>query len=575
MYRIILFMVLFCMIPALSHAKVSAKVDRTTIEEGETFQLRLQSDGSEPNLENLKLQFDVLGTSRSSQVSIINGKMQRTNEWVVTLAPKNMGVQVIPSIKFGNESSAPIQVKVIKPVASKAGQGADIFLEAKVDQPSVYVQSQLVYSLRLYRAVEIRDGTLTEPAVDNAVIERLGEDVRFQTQRGQRRYNVTERRYAIFPQQSGTLEFPPMIFQGLVIEPQAQQRSNDPFNRFFQTQVTKRVRIKSESLNVEVKPQAAEFKGDHWLPSKRLILTEDWSPKDPAFKVGEPVTRTLRMEALGLTGSQLPELKMFNAHGVKQYSDQPTVQTLQKGNDLLAVREEKFAIIPTSAGKLVLPEIRLSWWDTEFNKEKTISIPPKIIDVAPAAKSAIQNVAPGQMADVDSAQMGEQEPEAETTIIKTINDPGFWPYITAAFAFAWLVTLVMTFLIWRRVDKSPAVSNKPMHHVQQGSTKKAMTELKQACSSNNPVAAKQAILDWARVIWPDISPRNLEQIAALLHDSTIKQAFADLAQLLYKGGGSDWDGKRFWENVSSRMRQPKITKQKSHKSLPDLYPQQS
>ncbi|MDX1811899.1 MAG: BatD family protein, partial [Gammaproteobacteria bacterium] len=433
--RVIVFL-LVLFLPVVVQAKVSAKVDRTTIEDGETFQLTLQYDDDEPDIEDLKKFFDVLGTSRSSKVSIINGSVNRVNEWLVTLAPRNIGQQVIPSIKFGNEATPPIQIKVIKPSVATAGQGADIFLEAKVDQPKAYVQSQIVFTIRLYRAVDIKEASLTEPAFDDAIVERMGDDVTFQTRRAGRLYNVTQRRYAIFAQQSGILEIPEMVFQGLVLQPMRSSPNMDPFNRFFQTQPTRRVRVRSEKLSVEVMPQPASYSGEHWLPAKRLILTESWSPEKPEFKVGEPVTRTLRLQATGLTGSQLPELKLFDAHGIKHYADQPAITTSVKDNNMLAVREEKFAIIPTQPGKLVLPEVRLSWWNTEFEREETLNIPPRIIDVAPAAVSSA-NAASPSTAQPEPSSEPEVSQKVEK-IIKQVADPGLWPLATAAFALAWL-----------------------------------------------------------------------------------------------------------------------------------------
>jgi len=565
----ILYLLILCLFPGIAMAKVSAHVDRTVIEEGETFQLMLQYDDEEPDLEKLKLSFDILGTSRSSKVSIINGSVNRINEWVVTLAPKSIGTLVVPGLRFGNESTAPIQIKVVKPVASAAKQGADIFLEAKVEQPTAYVQSQIYYSVRLYRAVEIREGSLTEPAFDDAIVERMGEDVTFQTMRNQRRYHVTERRYAIFPQQSGELEIPEMVFQGLVLEAQRNQANSDPFNRFFQTQRTKRVRIKSEKVLVNVKPQPTEFKGDQWLPAKELIFTESWSPEQPEFKVGEPVTRTLRLEALGLTGSQLPELKLFESHGIKSYADQPTVNTGLKGNDMVAIREEKFAIIPTESGKLVLPEIRLSWWDTEFAIEKTASIPPRIIEVAPAAVSQPISGTRNLEEDEPSVQPTEEKIE----IVKTVVNPGVWPFIAAGFAFAWLVTLVVAFLVWRKKPASRQDVYQASIESDSTSAASALKDLKKACTDNNPVDAQRAILFWAQAVWQNSSPRSLEKIADDLQDSTVKQAFADLSESLYRGSNQQWNGNAFWDNVSKRLKQPRKDKTKASKALPSLYPQ--
>ena len=48
----------------------------------------------------------------------------------------------------------------------------------------------------------------------DAVIQKLGDDKNFETHRGNKRYSVYERRYAIFPQASGDMQIEPMVFKG-------------------------------------------------------------------------------------------------------------------------------------------------------------------------------------------------------------------------------------------------------------------------------------------------------------------------------------------------------------------------
>ena len=91
----------------------------------------------------------------------------------------------------------------------------------------------------------------------------------------------------------------------------------------------------------------------------------------------------MRIEAEGLTAAQLPEIKPFPSNGIKQYADQPAVDTVLQSGKLIGVREEKFAIVPTQSGKMILPEVRLYWWDTEMNQQEVIVLPPKVIEVAP------------------------------------------------------------------------------------------------------------------------------------------------------------------------------------------------
>ena len=571
-----LVILILCLIFAFDvSAKVKATLDRTTIEFGETFQLTVETDGDEPELDVLDQQFEVLGTSVNTSVSIINGAMQSVKKWIVTLAPKQIGSFVIPGVRAGNSKSAPIQVEVIKPVIQKSGAGQDIFLEAKVDTPKAFVQSQIIYTVRLYRAVEIREASLTEPNLDSVVLERFGEDVTFQTRRNGRLYQVTERKFAIFPQKSGTLNIPPVVFQGQIPDTRSgqQQQTNDPFNRFFQTQRMKRIRIQSEAVDVEIKPEPAATSAKHWLPAKAFELTEAWSPDPPVFKVGEPITRTLRMEATGLTGAQLPELKLFNSTGIKQYNDQPVVETKWINNSLHGIRVEKFAIVPTESGKLVLPEIRLYWWDTEFEREKSISIPPKVINVAPA-----DNVSPvpqtQQSAPAISDESVNNMTDTAKEVVKIVVDAGQWPLIALALGLGWLLTIIGMIVLWQRQKNlMPGVASTNLYTVDQASIAQAKSQLKSACNANDAAAANQALLAWASAMWSEDPPRSLSLIAKKMHDSTLTQQFRELNHRLYSKEDRAWDGNAFWNDVSVRLKKTRETKNKKVESLPDLYPQ--
>jgi len=565
--------IIFSFVSTTVVAKVVATVDRNTVEEGETFQLSIQSEDGEPEIDVLKRDFTIVGTSTSSKVSIINGSINSVKELIVSLVPKAVGTFVIPPIRAGNEASAPIRVQVNKPSFVKPQQGADIFLEAKVDLQAAYVQSQVIYTVRLFRAVEIREGSLTEPNLPDAVVERLGEDVTFQTRRDGRLYQVTERRFAIFPQKSGSFNIASTVFQGQVLDNRgARQRSNDPFDRFFQNQRTKRVRVKSEALEVTVNPRPSDSKGDAWLPAKRLILLESWTPETPEFKVGEPVTRTLRMEAHGLTAAQLPELKPFESNGIKQYADQPKVETVLQQGKLIGVREEKFAIVPTQSGKLILPELRLYWWDTEMNQQEVITIPPKVIEVAPAAVS-----------NTSSTNVTAPQPELSDTpetpiitkeVVKTVVEAGYWPFVAIGAIIVWVLTALGWVIHWRKMRGKSAEVSTQDRELDSISLKSAIKQLKQACDNNNASDARQALVFWAQAAWPDSKSSSLDDISKRLQDSTLNQSLNELNQTLYASEDVPWDGTKFWGIINPRLKISRSNTNNAVKSLPGLYPQQ-
>lgn len=571
MIRHFIFLVLFLLFSIPAFAKVSATVDRVTIEQGETFLLTIQSDDSTPELDVLEPFFNILGTSRSSKVSFINGAMSSLKEWLITLSPKNTGVSVIPSITVGKEKTQPIRIEVVKAKVLNAAQGADIFLEVSLDSNSPYVQSQVIYIARLFRAVEIREGSLTEPEINTAVVERMGEDVTFQTTRNQRRYHVTERQFALFPQKSGSMVIPPTVFDGQVLATQSSgQQANDPFNRFFQQQQrTRRVQIKSDALTLDVLPQPTTFTGENWLPAKRVVLGESWSVEPPQFKVGEPITRTIKIQAVGQTGAQLPEFKDLPSDGIKQYVDQPKVETGVSDGSLVGIREEKFAIIPTTSGKLVLPELRLSWWDTVLDKEQLVTIPSRVIDVAPASASVAGNQPTQIMNNSDSIQNGTQDNSIVN--VQPVGDSGFWQIMALALGFGWLITVIA----WLYQMKKTKVK----YDAEQGtsndseSLNEARKRLDTACKNNNASEAKSALLAWGGAAWPENKTRSLLSVGERLQDPNVIQAVIELDEVLYSHVDSAWNGEVFWSVVGQKLKKPRNYKEGKIRSLPSLYPQ--
>lgn len=100
----------------ISYANVTASVDNTHLEYGETFELILHLDDfdTQPDLDVLDKDFTVYNTSTSSKTTVINGKSSSQFEMIVTLMPNRSGNLTIPAIEVGNQSTKPISIKVDK-----------------------------------------------------------------------------------------------------------------------------------------------------------------------------------------------------------------------------------------------------------------------------------------------------------------------------------------------------------------------------------------------------------------------------------------------------------------------------
>ena len=250
-------------------ADMHAWLDRSRIGEGETVQLTLELQGQvneRPDTTPLEKDFDVLGISSGSRVSIVNGRTDVRSTWTLTLSPKRSGALPIPALRVGVHQSVPLTLQVSEAPAAAPGSGADILIETEIDPRAPYVQSQALYTVRLLYAVPITNGRIGEPKPERTLVQRLGEDLKYATTRDGRRYQVIERRYALFPQSSGPLELAAPVFDGEI--PDASRRRADSLGRFFRNDPffgrdpfdglvtsSRRVRVRGEPARLEVQPR--------------------------------------------------------------------------------------------------------------------------------------------------------------------------------------------------------------------------------------------------------------------------------------------------------------------------------
>ena len=256
-------------------AAVDARVDRTTFPVTDSLRVVFETDQSvdgSPDWSPLNADFEILGTSQSTSVNIINGRMRRAATWNVDLMARRPGMLIVPSIRIGSESTRPIGLKVQAGVVDADGVPAgDAFLEVEVDSAAPYVQEQLIFTIRLFRRVTMSNASLTEPSISGGdiAVERLGDDIGYETRRGNTTFAVVERRYAMFAQSSGPAVIQPLLFEG-----RAGSASRSVFGPFSRGRV---VRARSKPIEIDVRPIPDACAGRVWLPASQLLLVESMS----------------------------------------------------------------------------------------------------------------------------------------------------------------------------------------------------------------------------------------------------------------------------------------------------------
>lgn len=512
-------------------AQITVSVDRNPVSIEESFQIIFtanESPDNDPDFSSLEQDFDIISQSNSSRASWINGKASKSIQWVLTVMAKQAGNLNIPPVKFGKDMSGAETVMVTQEATStNLNTEEDILLEVEATPEIAYVQSQILYTVRIYTRVEIARASLNEPELADAVIEKLTEDSNYTTRIHDIDYSVTERKYAVFPQKSGFITIKPLI---LTAEVMTNNRSG--FNGFFGSLMTKTKRVSSKAITMEVKPALASFTGQHWLSAEKLVLKETWSGDIHQMKVGEPLTRTLTLLAKGTTVGQLPELNTINADSqVKVYPDQPVLQEQKKPDGLVASREEKIALIPSKSGKYTLPAIEVPWFNTRTHTMETAIIPETTITALAEPGKETEVQAPGL--PVATANTSQKIPVIQ------VEGNHFWIWVSLFLAIGWLATLIF-FLTGRSVKKSDLNRDEDDYDYD---LRENIKKLKKACVDNDAQAAKNAVIEWGR---NKFNAASLGAIASFC-DARLRDEILYLSRNLYGKETGSWQGKKLFQ----------------------------
>jgi hypothetical protein len=570
-----------------SAANMNAWLDRTRIAEGETLQLTLEAPGQvsgRPDTAPLEQDFEVLGISTGSRMSIVNGRTDARTIWALTLSPRRSGRLTVPPLRVANYQSGPLTLQVSD--APAPDLSADILLETDLAPDAPYVQGQVLYTIRLLHAVPLSGGQLAKPEPANTLVQRLGEDREYATTRNGRRYQVIERRYALFPQISGVLRLSAPLFDAEIPDLRAGRGSpfkglfgndpffgRDPFNDLLTP--TRRVRVRGEPAELDVQPRPEGVQAAHWLPAERLALQGQWQPDVNDIRVGEPVTLVLKLQVDGLTGGQLPSLAPDAVAGFNVYPDQAQRQTDVRDSGVTGHLEQKIAFLPERAGELALPAIDVVWWDTQTDERRVATLPGRILEVSPAPVQPTPAMT-GQVSALPASDRVPDQAAAAASAPNTSvqNSPpsgvsiaGPWPWISAALAIGWSLSMLYG---WRRVQasRSSVSEERPSSIARAAAT--ARKQFLAACQAGDAALARLTLLAWAAAHWPSDPPRGLEALSQRLDDPQARDALDELNRVLYREPGP-WNGARLARHLQRLPKQGAVADQ-TEALLPPLYP---
>ena len=562
---------------------IATSVDKTQVPLGQSLNLEINYSNSQPpqaDLTELRQDFDVVGVMESTNINIING--QHNMEYVrkFKIIPKREGNLTIPAFtdKHGNKS-APITIKVLPADAvvsapanantAPAQSESHFSMRGRINNNNPYVQQEIIYTLSLLDSGGLQG---REPVFElnnkDWVIRSIGTpEITPQVVNGKKMREITFK-YAMFPQRSGKLTVPAARFEGYTLS--RPKKRIDPFADLFGDDLSATlgftfaeqnpVILRSKPIEIDVKPIPADNNGNWWLPAQDVMLADKWEPDTTQFKVGEAIHRTVYLKADGVLDNQLPELQFAPVNGIKQYPEKPATEMSADKNRVVSIMKLSNVYIPSQAGKITIPEMKVNWFDINAQKIKTATLPAKEINIIgtsvatePTASSEPENFS-------QKPQILPQEIDAPSASSPVAQRQKLSELHLLSIALgAFLLGILLTVLLMRKTTTTK-------EHGLKFWQKEVIIHAK----NRDFRGLRDALLNWGADKFNCTKLNNFNELKDLVRDKAFAEELDKLNALLYTENDVAWDAKNFCVIFERIAAQGKISAKKN-KLLPDLY----
>ncbi len=415
----------FCLLMTLSlpswaaELKVTVDKQRLTQDDYLTLSLqlinsdtRLRAEGIDPNVDLTLLAkaFDVGTPTTTFRYRLQRTHGRATSELKVTLFPKHTGTLKIPAFLIDGLNSQPIAIHVLKNTAT---QPADVFTQSGwINKPSWQGETQILY-LDLFHRVPLKAASLGGPfdsEPKDIFLERLPDKDRTEELKGLE-YQVTRTSWSITTQQNNYDFFIPDVW----VETKAGQRFHFP--------------VKKESLAVKELPPH--------IPDGILIGKPELSIENPATAtVGELYTWTVQIKSQH-HATQLPDQLPLTQtlQGQRLFQGAVSKSTTLVDQQLITVARYPLSFIPNKAEEIHLPIIKMSYFDRNSSRIKTIETEASAIQIHE------KPVIPTATSNKEKLPILNTQPKTEASAATPSDTSLFWKISTAFFLCLWLITL--------------------------------------------------------------------------------------------------------------------------------------
>ncbi len=372
--------------------RVYASVPQNEISLEDSLPLSVTVEGSQPSsspeLPPLK-DFKIRSRGASSSLQIVNGVKTASTTYNYLLLPKSTGTFTLGAVRVTVNGkiyrTEPIPLTVKKQVSS-GDAPAPVFVEAEISNTEPYVQEQVIFTLRVYHRVDIRNLGIDFEFSGFREEKRKGPQ-RITRQRNGYRYQVMEFHTALFPMRPGKVKISPGIVDLDIVEGPKGVTPFDPrnpfgqgsiFDNFFKTRHNQTVTLKVQPLPDRNRPQhfsnlVGEFKISSELSRKEM-------------EAGDTVTLTVTVTGRGNLNDLALTLPDWGGD-FKTYEDRSRFIPPTGGEAHSGSKVYTFALVPLRAGALQVPPVELTYFNPAQKDYLTLRTPAQVLQVQPGKES--------------------------------------------------------------------------------------------------------------------------------------------------------------------------------------------
>jgi len=240
-------------------------------------------------------------------------------------------------------------------------------LDTQLSDLHPYQQQSLVYRVKVSGPSNFTTDSPEFPATPGLVIKPIGKpETSSVTQAGKRIY-LSEFKYLLIPLTAGSLEIPAPRVQG------HQKTGSGASGQAF--------KVAGQPLRLEVRAPPADVQP--WMPLYDLRV-KGRILDSARYEAGSPLTLEITVEALGITGNQIPPLApQIEGKGYRVYPGQAQTEgeIASDGSMLIGRRTQTFTLVPEFGGWLDLPTLHLDWWNLVHDRREVASLPGQKIRI--------------------------------------------------------------------------------------------------------------------------------------------------------------------------------------------------